>query len=111
MCYANFASLKDDTKKMQRRTFPSVLLYSFGLTLIVSLLFNGFLLYEKSHQRNLADFESTNSVYLIEHSACQQQLSACEQACQQKDSLIRRLEHGPNAPPGQALTIQGTPSK
>lgn len=86
------------------------MLYSFGLTLVISLLFNGFLLYEKSHQRSLSDYEPASPVYLIDHTACQQQLSACERACQQKDSLISRLENNPNAPPAKDIVARHTAS-
>ena len=91
---------------MQRRNFPSILLYSFGLALALSLVFNGFLLYEQGRPRGINDYELDNAVYPLDHAVFQQQLTDCQRANQQKDSLIRQLEQAPNAPPGQTLAGQ-----
>lgn len=96
---------------MQRRIFPSILLYSFGLALALSLVFNGFLLYEQSHQRSIYEDEVGGSVQPAEDLAWQQQLSDCKRANQQKDSLIHQLEQVPNLPPGQVATFQHSASK
>ncbi|GAB3544180.1 hypothetical protein [Spirosoma fluminis] len=96
---------------MQRRYFPSILLYSFGLALALSLVFNGFLLYEQSHQRSIYEFDLSSSGHTVDDMVWQQQLSDCQRANQQKDSVIYRLEQVPNAPPGQEVTVQRTASK
>ncbi len=96
---------------MQRRDFPSILLYGFGLALAFSLVFNGFLLYEQSRQRSIYEYELGNAVHPVDRMVWQQQLSDCNRANQQKDSLIHRLEQAPNAPPGQVVTVQRTSSK
>ncbi|GAA4408513.1 hypothetical protein GCM10023187_30490 [Nibrella viscosa] len=82
------------------------MLYGFGLTLTLSLMFNGFLLYEQSRQPSLNDYESGNSIYIVDRAAYQQQLSECIKANEEKDSLIRQLEQAPNAPPGKAVAVQ-----
>ncbi|RRB02704.1 hypothetical protein [Larkinella rosea] len=87
---------------MHRRNFPSILLYGFGLALALSLVFNGFLLYQQNHRRSLDDYELDNSANLL----VQQQLSDCMRANLQKDSLIHQLEHPPNLPPGTAVSGQ-----
>ena len=94
------------TQAMQRRNFPSILLYGFGLALALSLMFNGFQLYEQSRQRSIYEYELVNSVQPEDFVAWQQQLSDCKRANQQKDSLIRQLGQSPNAPPGLAITAQ-----
>ncbi|GAB4019691.1 hypothetical protein GCM10028773_23270 [Spirosoma koreense] len=91
---------------MQRRSFPSILLYGFGLALALSLAFNGFLLYEQSRHLSLYEVELNNSIHPVEQAVWQQQLSECQRANLQKDSLIRRLEPVPNAPPAQLGAIQ-----
>jgi hypothetical protein len=91
---------------MQRRTFPSILLYSFGLALALSLVFNGFLLYKQSHQQGSYDYELVNSAHPIDQIVWQQQLSDCQKTNRQQDSLIRRLEQAYNAPPGQSVAVQ-----
>ncbi|RCR66545.1 hypothetical protein [Larkinella punicea] len=91
---------------MQRRTFPSILLYGFGLALALSLVFNGFLLYEQSRQRMIYEYELGNSIPPVDLVVWQQQLLDCKRTNQQKDSLIRQLAQGPNAPPGQIVTPQ-----
>ena len=96
---------------MQRRNFPSILLYSFGLALALSLSFNGFLLYEQSHHLSINEYELGNSVHSLDQAVWQQQLSECQRANQQKDSLIRQFEPVPNAPPGQLVTVGSTSSK
>jgi hypothetical protein len=97
---------------MQRRYFPSILLYGFGLALALSLVFNGFLLYEQSHQRSIYEYEFPNSGQPVDNMVWQQQLSDCRRANQQKDSVIYRLEQAPNAPPpGKTVAVQGEPSK
>ncbi|CCH54787.1 hypothetical protein BN8_03992 [Fibrisoma limi BUZ 3] len=102
------------TQTMQRRisrfspgrpgAAGSILLYGFGLALALSLLFNGFLLYEQSHQRSIIDYEVGDTAYAVDDMAWQQ-LSECKRANMQKDSLIRQLEHIPNAPPEKAATV------
>ncbi|MCK8494684.1 MULTISPECIES: hypothetical protein [Spirosoma] len=97
---------------MQRRYFPSILLYGFGLALALSLAFNGFLLYEQSHQRSIYEYELGNLSHSVDDVVWEQQLSECERANQQKDSLLRQLEQAPNAPPpGKAVVSQRTASK
>lgn len=96
---------------MQRRNSPSILLYSFGLALALSLLFNGFLLYEQSRQRSLTEYELGDLFHPAEQAVWQRHLSDCLRANQQKDSLIRRLEPMPNSPPGQPVSLEHTPSK
>jgi hypothetical protein len=91
---------------MQRRNFPSILLYGFGLALALSLVFNGFQLYEQSRQRSHYEYELGNSVHSEDLVVWQQQLSDCKRANQQKDSLIRQLGQAPNAPPGLVVTAQ-----
>jgi hypothetical protein len=91
---------------MQRRNFPSILLYGFGLALALSLVFNGFLLYEQGRPRGIYNYELSNADYPLDHAVFQEQLSECQRANQQKDSLIRQLEQSPNAPPGQTLAGQ-----
>ncbi|MEZ0541330.1 hypothetical protein [Fibrella arboris] len=93
---------------MQRRHSPSVLLYGFGLALILSLVFNGVLLHEQSLQRSNKEYELGGSAFPVGYVAWQQQLVDCQRSNQQKDSLIRQLEHAPNAPPGKAITLQRT---
>lgn len=98
---------------MQRQNFSaqrsdSILLYGFGLALALSLAFNSFLLYKQSRLRNSNEYELGSSAFLAGYVAWQQQLSDCKRANQQKDSLIQRLEHSPNAPPGKAITLQRT---
>lgn len=94
------------TQAMQRRNFPSILLYGFGLALALSLGFNGFLLYEQSHRLGLNDYELGYTVHPVDLVAWQQQLSDCKRANEQKDSLISRLGQTPNAPPGHAVIVQ-----
>lgn len=106
-----FCVVSTQIQLMQRRNFPSILLYSFGLALTLSLVFNGFLVYEQSRQRSLTEYDLDNSVHPVDNVVWQQQLSDCQRANQQKDSLIRQLEQAPNAPPGQPLTGQRTASK
>lgn len=98
---------------MQRRIFPTILLYSFGLALTLSLLFNGFLLHEQSHQQRLGEDEPDNPS--LGHStnqvAWQQQLSECLRANQHKDSLIRQLAQPPAGLSARAFTAQHSDSK
>ena len=90
----------------------SILLYGFGLALALSLLFNGFLLYEQSHQRSLYEYEFGKADHPADVVVWQQQLADCTRANQQKDSLIRQLVQIPNAPPpNQAVTVQRNSSK
>lgn len=96
---------------MQRRYSPSILPYGFGLALALSLVFNGFLLYEQSHQRSFTDFDPGSAVRPVDRVAWQQELSDCQRVSQQKDSLIYRLEQATNTPPGQAVIVQRTPTK
>ncbi len=81
---------------MQRRNFPassanSILLYGFGLALFLSLVFNGFLLYNQSRQSRLTDYEVGSVAYALHNEVWQQQLSECQRDNQQKDSLIHQL--------------------
>ena len=96
---------------MQRRIFPSILLYCFGLALALSLLFNGFLLHEQSHQSGVGEDEPDNPGHPIERVAWQQQLSDCQRANEQKDSLIRQLERSPTGLSARAITAQHTSPK
>ncbi|WP_179830114.1 hypothetical protein [Spirosoma fluviale] len=96
---------------MQRRNFPSILLYGFGLALALSLGFNGFLLYEQSQRLGLYEYESGYTAHPIDLVAWQQQLSDCKRANEQKDSLISRLEQGPATPPGQAAIVSHMSSR
>ena len=96
---------------MQRRNSPSILLYSFGLALALSLSFNGFLLYEQSHHLSINEYEVGNSIHSVDQELWQQQLSDCQRANQQKDSLIRRFEPAPNPPSSQLVTVESTSSK
>ena len=96
---------------MQRRNFPSILLYSFGLALAFSLAFNGFLLREQSRQQSMYEYELGHSVHPVDLLVWQQYLSDCKRANQQKDSLILRLEQVPTLHSGQALTVQRNPPK
>ncbi|MCX6215464.1 hypothetical protein [Spirosoma sp.] len=96
---------------MQRRNFPSILLYGFGLALALSLGFNGFLLYEQSHQLSLYEDELGYTVHPVDLVAWQQQLSECKRANQQKDSLISRLEQLPTAHSGQTVITQHMSSR
>ncbi|WP_020604668.1 hypothetical protein [Spirosoma spitsbergense] len=101
---------------MQRRNFPvrksdSILLYGFGLALVLSLLFNGFLLYEQRDKPGVYEYESGNSVNPVDILVWQEQLSDCKRANEQKDSLINRLAKLPNAPPDKKIAIQGITSK
>jgi hypothetical protein len=93
-------------RAMQRRNFPSILLYGFGLALALSLLFNGFLLYEQSHPQSFYEDEPDNTARSVDHVAWQQRLSECQRANQQKDSLIRQLEQVPMTTSGRAVTVQ-----
>lgn len=95
---------------MQRRNFPSIVLYGFGLALALSLAFNGFQLYEQSQQRSLYEYELANSVHPEDLVAWQQQLAECKRANQQKDSLIHHLEQVP-APLSQKVSVRRTASK
>ncbi|WP_128548120.1 hypothetical protein [Larkinella soli] len=94
---------------MQRRHFPSVLLYGFGLALALSLVFNGFLLYERSRRPGWYDDEFSHAAGPAETGLWQQELTDCRRANLQKDSLIRRLEQLPDAPPGQAAAVPSLP--
>lgn len=77
---------------MRRHYFPSILLYGLGLTLAVSLSFNGFLLYEQTRQRSLYEFELANATTNMDAMSCRQQLSECIRNNQQKDSLLQKYE-------------------
>ena len=102
-------------KAMQRRYFParrsdSILLYGFGLALLLSLVFNGFLLHQQSRQRLSYDYELSNAGLSADNGVWQQQLSECQRASQQKDSLIFQLEQASNAPSGQGAAARHTAS-
>lgn len=84
---------------MRRHYFPSILLYGLGLTLALSLGFNGFLLYEQTRQRSLYEFELASAASSVDNVYCRQQLSECIRNNQEKDSLLRELAQHPNAPP------------
>ncbi|MBD2703274.1 hypothetical protein IC229_21695 [Spirosoma sp. BT702] len=96
---------------MQRRSFPLILLYGFGLALALSLAFNAFLLYEKSRHLSVYEDEFGNAVRPIDTTVWRQQLSDCQRDNQLKDSLIRRYEPVPNAPPNQQVLVQHPPAK
>ncbi|WP_247237586.1 hypothetical protein [Telluribacter sp. SYSU D00476] len=85
---------------MQRRhSSASILLYGFGLALALSLVFNGYLLYNLIRQRSLYVAGLRISHQQADNKAFQQQLSDCKWAIGQKDSLIRHLEQVSHAPP------------
>ena len=94
---------------MKRRYFParrsnSILLYCLGLTLTLSLVYNGYLLYDLNRQRSIHEYELGNAIHPVDLLDWQQQLSDCKRANQEKDSLIKRLENAPNAPPRHVVT-------
>jgi len=91
---------------MKRRRSPSILLYSLGLALAFSLVFNGLLLHERSLQRSSHGYEVSGASFPIGYVTWQHQFTECQRANQQKDSLIWQLEHAANAPPGRAITLQ-----
>lgn len=96
---------------MQLRNVPakrpdSILLYGFGLALALSLVFNGFLLYEQSRLQRARAAELSDTYQPIDSLVWQQELSECRRASEQKDSLILRMAQAPNAPPGQAPSGQ-----
>ncbi|PRY28635.1 hypothetical protein CLV58_12852 [Spirosoma oryzae] len=91
---------------MQLRNVPakrpdSILLYGFGLALALSLVFNGFLLYQQSHLQRMRASELSSTYQPIDSLVWQQELSECRRSNEQKDSLILRMAQAPNAPPGQ----------
>lgn len=96
---------------MQRRNFPLILLYGFGLALTLSLAFNGFLLYEKTRRPSLEEYGLGNSIDPVDHLVYQQHLSDCLRAIQHKDSLIHQLSQSSNAPPEQTGQLQRFSSK
>lgn len=101
---------------MQRRYFPysathSILLYGLGLALTLSLLFNGYLLYEQGLRRNRNDTELGSAAYTLSTAVWQQQLSDCQLASQRKDSLIHRMEELSHAPPGTGAYTRQTSSR
>ncbi|GAB3698154.1 hypothetical protein GCM10027592_22980 [Spirosoma flavus] len=96
---------------MQRRSYPLILLYGFGLALALSLAFNGFLLYEKSRHLIVYEDELGNVIHPADQAIWQQRLSDCQRDNLMKDSLIRRFEPVTNAPPDQAVIVQHPPSK
>ncbi|MFN8356027.1 MAG: hypothetical protein U0Y10_16345 [Spirosomataceae bacterium] len=77
---------------MPRRTFPSFLVYGFGLALALSLVFNAFLLFEQNRQQTHYENELRNSVNVAENELYHHQLSDCLRTMQQKDSLISSLK-------------------
>lgn len=77
---------------MRRHYFPSILLYGLGLTLALSLAFNGFLLYQQTRPRRLYEFELSNAATNMDAMSCRQQLSECIRNNQQKDSLLQKYE-------------------
>lgn len=86
----------------------SVLLYGFGLALAFSLLFNGFLLYEQSHQHSVYDYEVGTP---LDPAVSQQQLSDYRRDIPPKDSLTLGSKQVPNSPAGQSAAAQRRPSK
>jgi hypothetical protein len=100
---------------MQRRYLPasiadSILLYGLGLALTLSLLFNGYLLYEQGRQQSRSESEVGTTNYTLTTAVWQQQLSDCQRISQQKDSLIRQLTQLANSPPGAEAISQKPPS-
>jgi hypothetical protein len=87
---------------MQRRQFPSVLLYSFGLALSISLSFNAFLLFEQSHYRERVAYDLAAYQHPVDYRVWEQ-LSACQQANLEKDSLIQQLRQPLGAAPVAGL--------
>lgn len=51
--------LKKDTN-LRRRYSPTILLYGLGLTLLLSLGFNGFLLYEQSRLQGVCEYQTAS---------------------------------------------------
>ena len=90
-------------RNLSARRSDSILLYGFGLALALSLLFNGFLLYEQRNNQSVYEYESASSVNPVDILVWQEQLSDCKRANEQKDSLINRLAKLPNAPPGKTV--------
>ena len=90
---------------MRRRYFPTILLYGFGLALLLSLGFNAFLLYQQSHPQSMYDYDAVRQADQ-DGLVLQQQLLDCNRSNQQKDSLIRHLEQAAHPPP----TPVGIPS-
>jgi hypothetical protein len=96
---------------MQRRNFPLILLYGFGLALALSLAFNGFLLYEKTRRPSLDEYGLNTGIDPVDHLVYQQHLSDCLRAIQQKDSLIHQLSQSSNATPEPTSRLQRLSSK
>lgn len=93
------------------RESASILLYGLGLALTLSLVFNGFLLHEQSRNQQVSyDYGLSKSDHSANLIVWQQQLSDCARSNEQKDSLIHRLEHPPNAPPNQSAIVRRTSS-
>ncbi|WP_254448456.1 hypothetical protein [Spirosoma rhododendri] len=111
----NIPVRQSDVRRSADRRTASILLYGFGLALALSLVFNGFLLYEKSHLERIRAAELSDAYQPIDNMVWQQELSECRRANEQKDSLILRLAQAPNAPPGEtrqgpAIAVQHPPS-
>ena len=92
---------------MQRRNFPAsaadlILLYGFGLALLLSLVFNGYLLYNQCLQPRLSEYQAGYGAYALPSEVWQQQLSECQRDNQQKDSLIHQLVQSSDSLPERA---------
>jgi hypothetical protein len=81
---------------MRPRYFPYIVLYGLGLTLFLSLLFNGFLLYNLSGKEVvLAPTHSIATTVSQKSSFWKQQFIECNRHNHAKDSVIQVLRHPP----------------
>lgn len=93
---------------LRHRYFSPIILYGFGLTLLLWLGFKAFLLYQQSHPQGMYEYDPARQADQ-DSLVLQQQLPACSRANQQKDSLSHYLEqaaHPPPAPEG----VQSAPT-
>ena len=89
---------------MVRRQTPTVLLYCFGLILLLSLSFNGYLLMGQSGRPSHAPEHESEMVGAATAASpdLQEQLRACDRNNHHKDSLIHVLENGAHETASQA---------
>ncbi len=81
---------------MRSPYFPYIVLYSLGLALFLSLIFNGYLLYSLSRQEiKESSAESFATTLSQKSSYWKQQYIECDHNNHSKDSLIRILKHYP----------------
>jgi hypothetical protein len=93
---------------LRRRYSPSILLYGLGLTLLLSLGFNGFLLYQQSHRQSMYEYDTARQADR-DSLVLQQQLLECNWANQQKDSLIRYLRQAARTSPAREGIHRSSP--